>query len=52
MGYFRAFYSDGDLVGVMNFTDRQELVTLERNTDGTITATIEGFYTSDGGDDY
>ena len=52
MGYFRAFYSDGDLVGIMNFSDRQELLTLERNSDGTISFTRQGFYTSNGGEDY
>jgi len=48
MGYFSGYYDDGDLVGIIDYADREEAYTLTKQPDGTIDVTINGKYDAGG----
>ncbi len=49
-GYFVGYYDDGDLVGAIDYSDREEYFTISKNADGTLSVSVEGAY--DGGGVY
>ena len=49
-GYFVGYYDDGDLVGAIDYSDREEFFTISKNVDGTVSVTVDGKY--DGGGVY
>jgi hypothetical protein len=49
-GYFVGYYDDGDLVGAIDYSDREEFFTISKNVDGTVSVSVEGKY--DGGGVY
>lgn len=51
-GYFDAFYDDGDIVGVIGYTDRSEYFTISKNQDGTVTVSVQGVYEGGGTYEY
>ena len=49
-GYFEGYYDGNDIVGIIDYSDREEVFNVSKNTDGTVTVSVEGKY--DGGGVY